>query len=349
MGTGTGNSRRTRGMKFPAIRASSRRRRRARVRSGRGGRRVERSRRRSVRSARRCLSARARRRGGRASFEGARRVFSRRLRQRGGCPRTPRRRVVHAGTDASLTFDVSRVSDATEDPRVGKGVDVVLPDDSRRAPTERGGGEASRTRRQRRGRLFRGKSSAGESSAEESSAGDAAPTARPDGDSGANVSNVSNVASDDEESESGTFFGGAGGPSAWRRVADFRVGTRDAVVLVRRPGDGRGGGGGVAIRGEIGEIGARSPTPRRSETRGGARRRRRGRALCRGWASSRRRSRPAPRDSHRGSFEEHARGGAPADEETTRAERAAAAAGFPRNGLVDAPELPSRVVPLDDV
>ena len=107
-------------------------------------------------------------------------------------------------------------------------------------------------------------------------------------------------------------FSTRGGPSAGgARVADFRVGTRDAVVLVRRPGDGRGGGGGVAIRGEIGEIGARSPTPRRGETRGGARGgASRGEDAVSRMASSRRRSRPAPRDSHRGSFEEHARGGA---------------------------------------
>ena len=213
----------------------------------------------------------------RARSRARRRVFSRRLRNlRAGVLVNIVAASFASGTDASLTFDVSRVSDATEDPRVeAKEWNVVLPDELEAgADGTRMSDETSEDATTERGRRDSRaeESSAGESSAEESSAGDAAPTARPDEDSGANVSNVSNVASDDEkESESGTFFDAQEDlPPAERGSQTFASG-HETPSLVRRPGDGRGGGGGVAIRGEIGEIGARSPTPRRGETRGGAR------------------------------------------------------------------------------
>ena len=258
-----------------------------------------------------------------------------------------------SGTDASLTFDVSRVSDATEDPRVeAKEWNVVLPDEleagadgtrmsdetSEDATTERGEDDSSAE-----------ESSAGESSAEESSAGDAAPTARPDEDSGANVSNVSNVASDDEkESESGTFFDAQEDlPPAERGSQTFASGHETPSSSSAVPA--MDAAAAAASRSAV-----KSAKSARDRRRRDAARREVARAaalrevktLCRGWRRRADGPDPLPATATAGRSKSTHAAAHPADEETTRAERAAAAAGFPRNGLVDAPELPSRVVPL---
>ena len=252
-----------------------------------------------------------------------------------------------SGTDASLTFDVSRVSDATEDPRVeAKEWNVVLPDEleagadgtrmsdetSEDATTERGEDDSSAE-----------ESSAGESSAEESSAGDAAPTARPDEDSGANVSNVSNVASDDEkESESGTFFDAQEDlPPAERGSQTFASGHETPSSSSAVPA--MDAAAAAASRSAV-----KSAKSARDRRRRDAARREVARAaalrevktLCRGWRRRADGPDPLPATATAGRSKSTHAAAHPADEETTRAERAAAAAGFPRNGLVDAPELP---------
>ena len=282
----------------------------------------------------------------RASFEGAKaRLLSASANSSTRAPADAVAASFASGTDASLTFDVSRVSDATEDPGVeAKEWNVVLPDELEAgADGTRMSDETSEDATTERGE---DDSSAEESSAEESSAGDAAPTARPDEDSGANVSNVSNVASDDEkESESGTFFDAQEDlPPAERGSQTFASGHETPSSSSAVPAVDAAAAAASRSAAKSARDRRRRDAARREVARAAALRE--VKTLCRGWRRRADGPDPLPATATAGRSKSTHAAAHPADEETTRAERAAAAAGFPRNGLVDAPELPSRVVPL---
>ena len=246
-------------------------------------------------------------------------------------------------TDASLTFDVSRVSDATEDPAVeAKEWNVVLPD------VLEAGADGTRMSDETSDDANEASSSSSrdattereESSAEETSAGESAPAERRGEDAGANV---------ESESESGTFVDAEEElppPERASPPAPSEPETPSTSSVVSAADADAKGDAAAASRSaaKSARDRRRRDAARREVARAAALRE--VKTLCRGWRRRAAGPDPLPVTATAGRSKSTHASAHPADEETTRAERAAAAAGFPRNGLVDAPELPSRVVPL---